>query len=157
VWAICGPSPPARRIASFAYNNAAWLVLNHRPSGESQLVQAEDWLWRAVDLYPNKIAYANLADIARRRGQLELALELLCVAVRLDPMYVNGWQERAYVEIELAAACAADGDSTGCNQHLAEARVHAKQAEELIDDPALAQELRENFTRSLTASGMAGR
>ena len=155
-WSNCGNSPPDRRIASFAYNNAAWILLSEDQEREGALVRAEKLLWQAVDLYPNKIAYANLAEIARRRERHGTALEFLVVAVRLDPMYANGWHERACIEVELAAIAAADGDPSESERFLADARSHAAHATELVGrDGKLAGSLQERFERALEQQGLA--
>lgn len=97
-------SIPGRRIKSFAYNNAGWITLKQLPGDREPLRQeAERLLWEAVALYPNKIAYANLAEVARQHRRYDDAETLFDYAVMLDPSYVNGWHEYALLELERAA------------------------------------------------------
>jgi len=89
--------PPGRRIQSFAHNNIGWITMN-KLNGD--LRDAERRFWQALALYPNKIAYVNLADVAKRHGRYELAATLFQYAVGLDPSYINGWHEYALLELE---------------------------------------------------------
>ena len=61
-----GRGAPERRIQSFALNNAAWIMLNKLDGTTERRGEAERLLWRAQALYPNKAAYTNLGQIARK-------------------------------------------------------------------------------------------
>ncbi len=106
--------PPGRRIQSFAHNNIGWITMN-KLNGD--LRDAERRFWQALALYPNKIAYANLGEVARRHGRYELAATLFQYAVGLDPTYINGWHEYALLELERGCRPGEDADA-----HLERAR-----------------------------------
>ena len=103
-----GTAAPARRMASFALNNAGWIWLKQLEDREDALGHAERRLWQAVRLYPNKVAYDNLAEVARRHARYTDARALFERALTLDNEYVNGWNERACLEVEIAAVGSAD-------------------------------------------------
>jgi tetratricopeptide (TPR) repeat protein len=149
------PSPPGRRIVSAARNNTAWILLHNDPSDQRALARAECLLWDALSLYPSKSAYANLAEIARRCHRHDDALTLLSIALRLDPTYVNGWNERACLEIEIAALSAAHGDGSAAQRYLAEAAAHHARAVALTQDAGYAASLRKGFNSVLDAHALA--
>jgi tetratricopeptide (TPR) repeat protein len=78
-----GTSAPALRVKSFALNNAAWIWLNKLDREADALTKAERQLWRALELYPNKVAYANLAEIARRLNRRNDSIKLFRAALAL--------------------------------------------------------------------------
>ncbi len=98
-----GKSSGALRIKSFALNNAAWIILFTFPRTVESHQRAERLLWQALDLYPNKVAYTNLAEIARRTPYKERAVALFEQALALDPSYANAANELAIVQLELGA------------------------------------------------------
>jgi tetratricopeptide (TPR) repeat protein len=138
-----GDSAAARRIKSFALNNAAWILLYEHDTDPRSSEHAEALLWRAVALYPNKIAYANLAEIARRNDRREVAVQLFGVALSLDPAYTNGLNELAVVEAELAARSRSADEAASWREA---AQRHAAKAQRLAErDPAFAALLAEQF------------
>jgi tetratricopeptide (TPR) repeat protein len=141
-----GESGAQRRIRSFALNNAAWILLSGYTNDEDPLVRAERLLWRALQLYPNKVAYANLAELARLSERREDAIRLFEAALSLDPFYANALTELAVVEIELAAVAAQQGASQVSEAHFASAHEHADAAQQLAaEDPDFAKTLGETF------------
>jgi tetratricopeptide (TPR) repeat protein len=98
-----------------------------------------------VAAYPNKIAYANLAEVARRCGRHDDALALFDLALRLDPDYANGWDERACLEIEMATLAAQDGDMGSSRRYVAEATIHHARAVRLADNETVADRLSKDF------------
>ena len=143
------PSPPGRRIVSAARNNIAWILLHSDPTDPRTLARAERLLWEALSLYPSKSAYANLAEIATRCGRHDDALTLLGQALRLDPAYVNGWNARACLEVEMAALSAAQGDGSAAQRYLAEAGAHHARAVALAQDDGYAASLQSAFASVL--------
>jgi tetratricopeptide (TPR) repeat protein len=97
---LTGNSLSARQIKSFAANNAAWLLMTQK----GDLAGARALLQSVVDLYPNKMVYANLAELARREGDFEAALDLYAEARSLDPLYANAYNETALVFLAKAQA-----------------------------------------------------
>jgi tetratricopeptide (TPR) repeat protein len=93
-----GDSLPERQMKSFAANNQAFLMITKKDDLEG----AKAILERVVELYPNKMVYANLADIARREGDLDAALNYYGEARALDPLYANAHNETALVYLAKA-------------------------------------------------------
>lgn len=123
-------SVPGKRIKSFAYNNAAWIGMTKLSGDRQQLLRdAKRLLAQAVDLYPNKIAYANLAAIARERRKYGDAERLFEHALELDPKYVNGWHEFALLELERSQRARQNRDT-----HAERSRRYQQTAERLADD-----------------------
>jgi len=149
------PSPPGRRIVSAARNNTAWILLHNYPNDQQMLARAERLLWDALSLYPNKTAYANLAEIARRCRRHDDALTLLSFALRLDPTYVNGWNERACIEVEIAALSAEQADGSAMQRYLAEACAHHARAVTLAHDDGYAASLKNAFNSALHGHALA--
>jgi tetratricopeptide (TPR) repeat protein len=87
-------------MKSFARNNQAYILLNHIGDME----RAKSILEDAEALYPNKMIYANLGDIYRRKGEYDQALDCYAKARSLDPAYANGLNETAVVYLSKAAA-----------------------------------------------------
>jgi tetratricopeptide (TPR) repeat protein len=141
-----GDAAPARRIASFALNNAGWIWLMKL----DQAVEAERRLWRAVRLYPNKVAYGNLAEVARRHKRYSDAVALFERALSLDPAYVNGWNERACLEVEIAAT----GAASDRDARLAVSLAHHATAVDLAHDGEYADRLRASYTETLEHHGL---
>ena len=108
-----------------------------------------------MSAYPNKIAYANLAEIARRCGRHGDALTMFELALRLDPQYVNGWNERACLEIEMATLAAQDGDTAGSWRYITEATLHHARAVRLADDETVAARLSNEFATQRRRHGLA--
>lgn len=149
------PTPPGRRIVSAARNNTAWILLHNDPSDQLTLARAERLLWDALSLYPSKTAYANLAEIARRCHRHDDALTLLSLALRLDPTYVNGWNERACVEVEIAALSAGQGDASAAQRYLVEAAAHHARAVALAQDDGYVALLENAFNSVLESHALA--
>jgi tetratricopeptide (TPR) repeat protein len=133
----------------------AWILLYRDPSDQPALARAECLLWDALSLYPSKTAYANLAEIARRCRRHDDALTLLGLALRLDPTYVNGWNERACLEVELASRSAAQADGSATQRYLAEAAAHHARAISLAQDNDYAASLKNAFNSALTRHAFA--
>jgi len=148
-------SPPGRRIVSAARNNMAWILVHRDPGDQPALARAERLLWDALSLYPSKTAYANLAEIARRCCRHDDALTLLGLALRLDPTYVNGWNARACLEVELASRSAAQADSSATQRYLAEATAHHARAIALAQDDDYAASLKNAFSSAVTRHALA--
>jgi tetratricopeptide (TPR) repeat protein len=146
-----GDAPPARRIASFALNNAGWIWLDPLRERDDALLSAERRLWQAVRIYPNKIAYGNLAEIARRYRRYDDARALFDVALALDPDYVSGWNERACLEIEIAAA----SEGSAAEDALTAAEAHHARALGLASDKQYAERLRSAYETSRRSHGLA--
>lgn len=100
-----GESGEERRMKSFAENNAGYIYLNHL----GDLDQAERHLQRALEFANyNKMTFANLGELQKRRGRYQEALEAYRRALELDPRYVNAVNETAMVYVAMAAKDAAD-------------------------------------------------
>jgi tetratricopeptide (TPR) repeat protein len=145
-----GPAAPAQRIASFALNNAGWIWLNPLQERDDSLGHAERRLWQAVRLYPNKVAYANLAEVARRHRRYAAASALFECSLTLDTSYVKGWNERACLEVEIAATGAADKRAEALNA----SKTHHERAIELTDDRHYVEELRNEYKKALESHGL---
>jgi tetratricopeptide (TPR) repeat protein len=153
VLALDGTSAAARRIKSFALNNAAWITLTKLERDPEYLRRAEERLWEALELYPNKVAYANLAEIARRSDRGTEAIDLYEIALSLDPAYIDALNERAIVEAELAAAARRDGRSADERRYEAAADADADAAQQLAgNDPGYAARLIEAFATARAAA-----
>ena len=141
------PAAPAQRIASFALNNAGWIWLDPLAERDGALREAERRLWQAVRLYPNKVAYGNLAEIARRYRRYVDARALFERSLTLDPSYVKGWNERACLEVEIAAAGSADAldESMSC---------HRRAITLAADDDTYAKQLRAEYEAALARHGL---
>jgi tetratricopeptide (TPR) repeat protein len=148
------PSPPERRIRSFALNNAAWIWLYRLDERNDALRHAEELLWEALALYPNKITYANLAELARRYGRLELAMTMFGHALDLDSRYVSGRNERAALLLEVAARAFAANDVESAMDAVRAAYDDHERA--LLDagDPGYKAKLRKEFDERLAATGI---
>jgi tetratricopeptide (TPR) repeat protein len=147
-----------RRITSFALNNAGWIWLSQRTDEPGALEAAESYLWAALRYYPNKVAFVNLAEIARRKQAYETALKLFAAAVELDPCYVNAWNERAILELEIARAAALRHDAAAERRLATDAEFHHRRALHLAGDDDYRQRLTDAFrdalgARALTESG----
>lgn len=146
-----GPAAPARRIASFALNNAGWIWLKPLEERADSLRHAERRLWLAVRLYPNKVAYGNLAEVARRYHRYDDARALFSRALKLDPSYVNGWNERACLEVEIAA----EGSAGDVGDALTESVAHHRRAVGLTGgDDEYATRLRTEYEAALARHGL---
>ena len=146
-----GASAPARRIASFALNNAGWIWLEPLKAREDALRQAERRFWRAVRIYPNKIGFGNLAEVARRYERYGDARAFFGLALKLDPQYVNAWNERACLEVEIAATTTA---AEAADALAAAAACHAR-AVELAGDEDYALRLRAAYEAALDAHSLS--
>src|SRR6185436_17397215 len=141
------PAAPAQRIASFALNNSGWIWLDPLSERDGALREAERRLWQAVRLYPNKVAYGNLAEIARRYRRYADARALFERSLTLDPSYAKGWNERACLEVEIAAAGSADA--------LDESMTHHRRAIKLAGaDAKYAKRLRTEYEAALAQHGL---
>ena len=146
-----GPAAPARRIASFALNNAGWIWLKPLEEREDALRHAERRLWQAVRLYPNKVAYGNLAEVARQHRRYPDARVLFERALKLDPSYVNGWNERACLEVEIAA----EGNDGDVGDALTASVAHHRRAVGLAkDDDKYAKRLQTEYEAALARHGL---
>jgi serine/threonine-protein kinase len=56
-----------------------------------ELAQAETSFRKSVDLKPNDLAYSNLADVLRARGQYSLAVQYSEKAAKLNPSDDQNW------------------------------------------------------------------
>jgi hypothetical protein len=146
-------SAPARRIASFARNNAGFIWLSFLSQDPDALRRAEDYFWKALADYPNKIALGNLAEVARRCERYSDALLLFDHALALDDGYVNAWNERACVEVEIAAHPTGADDARARRLRLDEACVHHQRAVVLAEDEGYATKLRAAFRTALDRYG----
>jgi tetratricopeptide (TPR) repeat protein len=147
-----------RRMKSFALNNAAWITMYKLQHEDGALAQAEKFLWQALGLYPNKVAYANLAEIARRCSRYDDVISLFTVALSLDPAYTNAHNELAIVEMELAGRASASGHSEKSRHLRADAHEHARAAQRLAqEDPAFADVLRREFDEAEAALAAVSR
>jgi tetratricopeptide (TPR) repeat protein len=134
-----------RRIKSFALNNAGWIWLHEFERRKGAAARAEAYFWTALQYYPNKIAYVNLAEVARRARRTEDAIELFERALDLDPSYVNAWNERAMVEVEMAGEAARTRRRKHADTLAADARLHHQRAVHLACDVAYERRLRRDF------------
>jgi len=126
------------------------------------VARAEAYFWTALQYYPNKIAYVNVADVARTAHRYDDAIGLFERALDLDPAYVNAWNERAMLEVEMAREAARGGRRKRADVLAADARLHHQRAIHLACDEAYEGRLRRDFeaaeaqyTQSL-ARGAAG-
>ena len=138
-------SAPGRRITSFALNNAGWIWMTAFARRSHALEKAEAYLWAALQAYPNKVAYVNLAEIARRNQAYEVAVKLFDAALDLDPFYVNAWNERAMLEVELAALAVARRRWKQEARWMSDARLHHQRALHLAGDPEYRRRLVDAF------------
>jgi tetratricopeptide (TPR) repeat protein len=146
---ITSENPPGRRIKSFALNNAGWIWLVKLQQRKDALLKAEELFRRALTYYPNKVAYANLAEVARRHQRYEDALAFFDRALELDNHYVNAWNERATLEIEIAAAAFSQGNERQTKHYIAEAAAHHTRATRIAEDEEYAQQLRQSFQKAI--------
>ena len=151
-----------RRIKSFALNNAGWIWMHEFERRKGAVARAEAYFWTALRYYPNKIAYANLAEVARRAHRYDDAIGLFERALDLDPSYVNAWNEWAMLEVEMAREAARSRRRKHADALAADAKLHHQRAVHLASDDAYEQRLRREFeaaeaqyTQSL-ARGAAG-
>jgi tetratricopeptide (TPR) repeat protein len=151
-----------RRIKSFALNNAGWIWMHEFEKRKGAVARAEAYFWTALQYYPNKIAYVNVADVARTAHRYDDAIGLFERALDLDPAYVNAWNERAMLEVEMAREAARGGRRKRADVLAADARLHHQRAIHLACDEAYEGRLRRDFeaaeaqyTQSL-ARGAAG-
>jgi Tfp pilus assembly protein PilF len=151
-----------RRMKSFALNNAGWIWMHDFEKRKGGTARAEAYFWTALQYYPNKIAYVNLAEVARRTHRFADAIKLFECALDLDPSYVNAWNELAMVEVEVAGDAARTRRWKHAGVFAADARLHHQRAIHLACDVAYEQRLRRDFeaaeaqyTQSL-ARGAAG-
>jgi tetratricopeptide (TPR) repeat protein len=142
VVALPANSPAGNRIKSFALNNAAWIWLTALKRRANALAKAEVNLQQALCLYPNKIAHANLAEVARRRERFDDALNRFECALDLDGEYVNARNERACLRIEMAAKAKAGRVRS---QLLDDAELDHARAVQLADDDHYAAKLAAAF------------
>ena len=98
VASLAGDSLNERQIKSFAGNNHAYLLFTQK----GDLTGAERLLLDIASLYPNKMVYANLADVARLQGDHERALGHLAEARSLDPLYAAAYNMTSVVHLEMA-------------------------------------------------------
>ncbi len=148
------PTPPGERMKSFAENNAAWILLNELLVTKTSLKRAERLLWQAVRRYPNKIAYANLADVAKRWERYDDAERLFECALALDPDYVKGWHELALLQLDRAAQLTRDGDLDSAKRFVTKARGNQARAKRITKDAKTRKRLSNAFDeklRSVTA------
>ncbi len=102
-------------------------------------------------LYPNKVAYGNLAEVARRHRRYPDARALFERALKLDPSYVNGWNERACLEVEIAA----EGNDGDAGDALTASLAHHHRAVGLAgDDDKYAKRLRAEYEAALARHGL---
>ena len=146
---IDSDTPAGRRIKSFALNNAGWIWLVKLRRRKDALLKADELFSDALTYYPNKIAYANRAEVAKRQGRLDDALEFFDRALELDSHYVNAWNERAALEIEIAAAALSQGNKARCKHYIAEAAAHHARATRIAEDEKYVQLLRRNVQRAI--------
>lgn len=137
-----------RRIKSFALNNAGWIWLDPLHRRKNAILKAEQFFWRAVDFYPNKIGYANLAEVARQYKRYDDALGFFDRALGLDDCYVNAWEERAQLEVELAAALAKD-EPQRSKDLIGKAVAHHARAKRIAEDETYIEQLEDRFQASI--------
>jgi tetratricopeptide (TPR) repeat protein len=142
---------PGRRITSFALNNAGWIWLTPLRNRVGALGKAEAYLWAALRYYPNKIAYVNLAEVARRTNARDVAIKLFDAALNLDPAYVNAWNERAIVEVEMADEAASRRKRTLEERYRGDARIHHQRALHLAGDAGYRQKLVDAYRGAVDA------
>jgi tetratricopeptide (TPR) repeat protein len=88
-----------RRMKSYANNNIGYLLVDH-----GDLDVASEHLRTAIDLFSgNKMAYTNLGEVHRRRGQYIEALACYGKAIDLDPRYVSACNDTAIVYLSMAS------------------------------------------------------
>jgi tetratricopeptide (TPR) repeat protein len=141
-------SVPGDRIKSFASNNAAWVMLNELPPSEAALRRAEVLLWKAVSLYPNKIAYVNLAEVARRHENYAASERLFSFALELDRNYAAAWHELALLGLERATRAADLGEAEE-GERFYEKSLRDQHTAEEIGDEQTAASLKDEFQRAL--------
>ncbi len=140
-----GKTAPQLRMKSFALNNAADIWLNERK--EPRLIKAEKLLWQALSHYQNKVAYLNLAEVAKRRARLTDAMTLVNRARALDPSDATTLNQLAIMEVEYAKSCR---QSDEANRYLRDAQRHSEDAQQLAgDDQRFAEKLRTDFSAIL--------
>jgi tetratricopeptide (TPR) repeat protein len=131
VLALKGTSGAALRIKSSALNNKAALLLRQLADEDNALSRAEAFLWQAIRVYPNKAAYTNLGEVARRSDRIADAVRLIETAVKLDRTYANAWNELAVVELEQASELAREGRPKNADVAVRASLEHAEHAERL--------------------------
>jgi tetratricopeptide (TPR) repeat protein len=96
-----GNTNEERRLKSFALNNAGWVRMEILQDFDA----AEDEFKRALKLWPqNKMSFANLGELCRKRRDLDRAVEMYMQALELDPNYVNGANELGMIYLDKAGA-----------------------------------------------------
>ncbi len=139
-------SAAGNRIKSFALNNAGWIWLVELKRRSRSRQNAEAKFREALGYYPNKIAYANLAEVARLDGRYADALSHFDCALSLDGEYVNARNERACLKIEIAAEAS---DPAHRQTWLEDAKIDHARAVQLAGDPRYANQLQEKFEATL--------
>lgn len=144
-----GNSPSERQVKSFALNNRAYLLMTEL----NDLDGAERLLRQACELYANKMVYANLGEIYKRRGRFKDALDAYAEARKLDPLYANGLNETGMIYIAMAGE--ARDDSHRVNELLVEADRWHKRALGVVPNSAKnqRQEMSQAFNKALTDNG----
>ena len=115
-----------------------------RSPGSDACAQAK--FREALGYYPNKVAHANLAEVARLERRYADALSHFARALSLDGEYVNARNERACLKIEVAAE---GSDPADRNSWLEEARIDHARAVQLAGDPLYAKQLQAKFEATL--------
>jgi len=127
-----GASPEELRIKSYALNNAGWVLMTK----VGDLDQAQDLFQEALHRFPNKMTYANLGELHRRRGQYEDALHDYAKAIQLDPDYVNALNETAMVYVGMARSRESRDGQAGRSSLLEGARLWHARAVAVAGDQA---------------------
>jgi tetratricopeptide (TPR) repeat protein len=94
-----------RRMKSFAETNAGYLSMTEL--GDLERAGA---FFRAALLHNpfNQMSHANLADVFRRRGEFDKAIQEYNAALDLENNYFKAMNEMALMHIEMALRCAVD-------------------------------------------------
>jgi tetratricopeptide (TPR) repeat protein len=130
-----GETPKAMQIKSFALCNAGYVVMTELSEpGQAERARAVELFQRSLRLYPNKMSYSNLAQLASDEGDYVRAARLLGEALALDSSYVNALNESAIVRIALAAEARDRGDEGATRIELREAATLHTRALLLVPD-----------------------
>jgi tetratricopeptide (TPR) repeat protein len=124
-----GDSIADRRMKSYAHNNMGYLHIS-----DDDLETAQRHLQSATALFPgNKMAYTNLGEIQRRRGDYGAALEQFAQAIQLDPRYVSASNDTGIVYLSMARDAR---DAAETAEYLGAAKRWHNRAIALIPDQA---------------------
>jgi tetratricopeptide (TPR) repeat protein len=149
-----GDTPEERRIKSFALNNMAYIYM----TVYENLDRAATLFRKALKLAPhNKMAYANLGEIFKRKGRYEDALKEFDRALKLDSRYINAANETGMVYIAWARSELGRRKRRDASRLLGLARQWHERALTLVDETEHRQraDLHRRFGEAFREHGFA--